>query len=74
MAADPKNVRVDRLRGGELVIGTRPSGPYTDGPRRLADRPKSAPEHSMRTVAYWLEWSGGDRQVYYGDTVLLVAR
>lgn len=65
---------MDRLRGGELVIGTGPSGPYEGGPRRLVAPPVAAPEHSVRTVAYQLEWSGGGLQVYYGDTVVLVAR
>lgn len=65
---------MDRLSGRELVIGTGASGAYEDGPRRLAGKPWPAPEHSQRTTAYWVEWSGGDRQVYYGDTVVLVAR
>jgi hypothetical protein len=72
--ATPKAVRVDRLRGSELVIGTAASGPYEDGPRRLAAQPTSAPEHSVQREAFWVDWSGGGRQVYYGDTRLLVAR
>jgi hypothetical protein len=36
VAAEPKSVRVDRLRGSELVVGTAASGPYEGGPRRLA--------------------------------------
>lgn len=73
MPNSAKRIRVDRLRGGELVIGTAASGPYERGPRRLAGRPAEAPDHSVRTSAYWVEWSDGDRQVYYGDTVLLTA-
>lgn len=69
-----RNVRTDRLRGGELVIGTTASGPYEDGPRRLARRPIEEPEHSVRTVAYRLVWSDGLGPVYYGDTLVLVAR
>jgi hypothetical protein len=69
-----RTVRTDRLRGGELVIGTTASGPYEDGPRRLAERPTEAPEHSVRATAYWLAWTDGRRQVYYGDTRVLVAR
>lgn len=72
--ATAKRMRVDRLRGGELVIGTAASGLYGGGPRRLAGRPAEAPEHSQRTVAYWVNWSDGGRQVYYGDTLVLVAR
>jgi hypothetical protein len=72
--ATARAVRTDRLRGGELVLGTVASGAYEDGPRRLALRPVEAPEHSERTVAYWLEWSDGRRLVYYGDTLVLVAR
>jgi hypothetical protein len=69
-----KRVRTDRLRGSELVIGTAASGPYEEGPRRLASQPTPAPEHSVQREAFWVAWSGGGRQVYYGDTVLLVAR
>lgn len=74
MANTPKRVRVDRLRGDELVIGTGASGPYDGGPRRLAGPPQPAPEHSQRMAAYWLDWSGGGRLVYYGDTLVLIAR
>lgn len=74
VANTAKRVRVDRLRGGELVIGTSASGPYEGGPRRLAAPPQSAPEHSQRMAAYRLEWSDGGRLVYYGDTLVLIAR
>lgn len=74
MAKTPRTIRVDRLRGGELVIGTAASGLYEGGARRLAGQPEPAPEHSVRTAAYWVGWSAGGRQVYYGDTLLLVAR
>lgn len=62
--------RTDELRQGDLVVGTAAGDTYP-APRRLAAR-EPAPEHSVRTDAYWLTWQNGQRQVYYGDTVVYV--
>jgi hypothetical protein len=63
----PKLNRADKARAGDLITGTRASGNYDTGPRRL-DRREPAPEHSQRMEAYWLVWTDGTRLCYYGDT------
>lgn len=65
--SEPRLIRADRALPGDLILGTRASGNYEDGPRRL-DRLEPAPEHSIRTDAYWLAWTDGTRLCYYGDT------
>lgn len=68
-----KTCRVDKLRDGDVVVGTGPSGPFADGPKLLSSR-TVALEHSQRTTAFTCEWAGGGRNVYYGDTEMLVQR
>jgi hypothetical protein len=63
--------RTDMLSVNDVVAGTGASGAYEDGPRTLAAL-DPAPEHAVRMMAYWLTWSDGRRQVYYGDTVVWV--
>jgi hypothetical protein len=67
VAAVSKLIRTDQTRPGDLILGTRASGDYENGPRRL-DRLEPAAEHSQRMQAYWLIWTDGSRLCYYGDT------
>ncbi len=62
--------RTDELQPGDVVVGTAASGDYPE-PKTLAAL-DPAPEHSVRTDAYWLTWQVGGRQVYYGDTVVYI--
>ena len=65
--------RVDQVRPGEIVTGTVASGAFADGSRVLAARTK-APEHSQRMTAWLCAWASGGHNVYYGDTLVEVAR
>lgn len=69
-----KSIRTDKARPGDLIAGTGASGDYEGGPRRLADIVR-APREEKRTdgtKAYEVEWADGSKQVYYGDTALLL--
>lgn len=69
--SQPRLIRTDRARAGDLITGTLASGNYPE-PRRV-DAVEDAPEHSKRMPAYWLVWTDGGRVCYYGDTEIWLA-
>lgn len=68
----PQQRYVDTLRPGAIIVGTGPSGLFSDGPHMLK-RLELAPEHSVRTDAYWLRFTDGTDRCLYGDAVVEVA-
>lgn len=71
-----KLIQVGKVRPGDLIAGTGPSGNWKDGlgPRRV-ERIEQAPEHSQRTTAVWLVWAGDwPRNCFYVDTQVWLAQ
>lgn len=66
-------VRVDQLEAGVTIVGTGPSGPFEDGPRRLVLINEIPPTNRAFKSEYRLFFDNGS-VVFFGSTLVIVDR